>query len=496
MILNHLWTILEIDSSKAEKGLARTEKKTDDLVKEFQTAEKQGTKSFGSLTSMAVGLAGALAVASAAAKAVSGAIGLAGRTDDLADLSANLDIAVGKLDMFGKAMFATGGTAEGAFGDLNTLTQRLGKGFEDAEGPISQTLNTLGIKLNDSSGKAKDAIDIITELSGSLESMNRPQALTALKQLGITDPKVIENILKGRKELEALFAVEKARGLVGEKEIERAGKLTDAQDRLRAGTARLADGFLENLIPVVGKVIDWLGKMVDWAGEHESVITGFFIAIGAVVAAVYLPAMLSAAAATLAATWPILAIIAVVALLGAAFAIAYEDIMAFIDGNESLIGDIFNKFPAIKDLVLDVINIFRLLAFEIGNAFEAVWETIKSIFDFITDGVAGVVKAIKSIPFVQGIAKSFSAGVTNSGVVSSLTPNTVLDAASANPMNSKTSAAISNSNSSSNSSNVQIGQLTVETKATDAKGIAKDTKGELSKQLRDVQAENKSAVTR
>ncbi len=38
--------------------------------------------------------------------------------------------------------------------------------------------------------------------------------------------------------------------------------------------------------------------------------------------------------------FPIIAIIAVIALLAAAFAIVYDDIMNFIDGNDSMIGRI------------------------------------------------------------------------------------------------------------------------------------------------------------
>lgn len=496
MILNHLWTILEIDSSKTEKGLERTEKKTDDLVKEFQNVEKQGNKSLGGLTSIAVKLAGALAASQVIAKSISGAIGLAGRVDDLNDLAQNLDINVSKLDAFSKAMYATGGSVEGAFGDIQTLTQRLGKGFKDAEGPIADTLNTLGIKLTDSKGNAKDAIDIITELSGSLESMNRPQAFAALKQLGISDPKVIENILRGRKELEALFDVEKARGVIGEKEVERAGKLTDAQDRLRAGVSRLTDSFLSKIIPALGKVIDWLGKVADWSGKHQDVITGLFIAIGGVITAVYLPIMARAAIATLAATWPMLLLVAAAAAVGVAFAIAYEDIKAFSEGNSSLIGDILGKYPAIKALVLDMINLFSKLGEGLKNLFLSVWDSIFSVFEWILNGVKKVISAVSTIPLVKTLTNSFSSGVKNSGVVEGMIPNTVLDSASSNPFNAKTSNAISNSSANSNTNNVNVGQVVVETKATDAKGISAGIKGELADQLRNVQAENKSAVTR
>lgn len=484
MILNHLWTILEIDTSKADKGISDTKKSTDDLVKEFQSAEKKGNKTFSSLTSVATKLLGAIVAAGAAAKTVSGAIALAESTADLGDMAENLDVAVEKLDMFQKAMFATGGTTQGALGDINSLTQRLGKGFKDAEGPIASTLNTLNIKLKDSHGNAKDAVDIITELSGALEGMNRPQAFAALQQLGISDPKVIENILKGRKELESLFRVEKERGLIGEKEVERARKLTDAQDRLRAGVSRLSDSFLGAFIPAIAKVVEWLDKMVSWAQKHEDVITGFFIAIGTVLAVLYVPSMIAAAAATLAATWPLLLMIAAVTAVAAAFALAYDDVVNFINGNDSLIGQIFDNFPRIKELVYMVIDAFKYMGEAITSAFQNVWEALKMIFGFISDGVSKVISALSKIPFAKGLSQAFNSG------------QGALEMAASSPMNNRTSAAISNAVGGSTSNSVQIGQMTIETQATDAKGIAKDAKGELSTQLRDLQSENKSAVVR
>ena len=54
--------------------------------------------------------------------------------------------------------------------------------------------------------------------------------------------------------------------------------------------------------------------------------------------------MLAAAAATLAATWPIWPLLRS-SLLAAAFALVYDDIMNFIDGNDSMIGRILDKYP-------------------------------------------------------------------------------------------------------------------------------------------------------
>ncbi|MFX3916327.1 hypothetical protein ACJBW5_10320, partial [Streptococcus suis] len=86
------------------------------------------------------------------------------------------------------------------------------------------------------------------------------------------------------------------------------------------------------LLPAITWVIDKLGDLVKWFGENQTVITGFFIAIAAVAAYMYLPAMLAAAAATLAATCPFIAIGAAIGAAAAMFALIYDDIMNFIEG--------------------------------------------------------------------------------------------------------------------------------------------------------------------
>ena len=53
--------------------------------------------------------------------------------------------------------------------------------------------------------------------------------------------------------------------------------------------------------------------------------------------------MISAAASTLAMALPIIAIATVIGLLGVAFKLVYDDIMNFINGNDSMIGRILKN---------------------------------------------------------------------------------------------------------------------------------------------------------
>ena len=71
-----------------------------------------------------------------------------------------------------------------------------------------------------------------------------------------------------------------------------------------------------------------------------------------------------------------------------------------------------------------------------------------------------------------------------------------MGAASANPMNAVSSNAISNSSNSSSETNVQVGQVTVQTQATDSQGISQAIGGDLSAQLKNLEAETATGVDR
>ncbi len=165
--------------------------------------------------------------------------------------------------------------------------------------------------------------------------------------------------------------------------------------------------------------------IVDWAGEHKDFVVGFFGAIAAVVAAIYLPAMIAAAAATLAATWPILAIGVAIVAAAAAFALIYDDIMNFIAGNDSMIGQIFEKYPMIKEIVFGLIDAFKQMGSAVGAVFEFIGEMWKLQFDFIMQGVEMIKSGLSSVGSFFGIGGDVDVSGANAQIA----------AASANPMN-------------------------------------------------------------
>jgi hypothetical protein len=499
MLLDTFVTVFQADTSKLDDGLRRSDKSADDLIDSLKKTDDQASKTGSAFAGFASKALGALTAAVSVGSLITNAVVRAQEVTNLANTADALGLAVEELDAFGRAAQAAGGDAQGARDSLVDMAETIGEALQDVESQRAKTLTGLGVSLRDVKGNAIDAVEGILRLADSVQNLSREEAVFRIKELGITDNKTVELVLRGRKELERMLAVQKEQGVVTKEAAENARKFTESTNALRGAWEGASTNFMSAVLPVLTTVVEWLTKVVEWAGKHSDFITGFFIAIATVITAIYLPAMISAAAATLAATWPIIAIAAVITALAAAFALAYDDIMNFIEGNDSFIGQVFEKYPIVKDVVFAVIDAFKLMGTALGAVFSFLVDSWKATFDFIMKGVDLVKEGLLSAAEFFGFGSEDNAGgargaASRFGVVDG---NAQLASAAASPLNSVTSNAITNSNSAvSRSNNVEIGQLNVQTQATDANGVASGIGGALNQQIADMDDEFSSGVER
>ena len=147
---------------------------------------------------------------------------------------------------------------------------------------------------------------------------------------------------------------------------------------------------------------------------------------------------------------PLLALITVFAALSAAIYFIVEDIRAFNSGQESLIGNILNRWPVVMDFFREFIGVIK-------DAFSWIMklgESISSIF-------GGGTKTIKAIQEGQ-----FALSTAGQSPISSQTTNSIRSNAFANK-----------------SQTISIGEISVNTQATDADGIAGQIGKSLSAQM-------------
>ena len=489
-LLDTWLTIFQADTSSLQQGVKKSEMRADDLIKKLKDTDAVAAKTGDSFASYAKNALGALTAAMGVSSIISGTISKAADIAAIAQTSDALGEAVENVDAFGRAAVALGGDAQGARDSLTDMAESIGEALQDVESGRAKTFGALGVSLKGVNGGAVTAVEGILRVADAVEGLSKQEAVFRIKELGITDNRSVEMVLKGRKELERLLAVQKAQGVITKESAEQAKKFNETLGGLRGAVDTAGTGFMVALIPALTQVVEWLTILVNWAGENSDVIVGFFGAVAAIVTAVYLPAMISAAAATLAATWPIIAIIAIIAALAAAFALAYDDVMNFIDGNDSLIGQMFEKFPLLKDLVFGVIDAFRFLGEVVSGVWSMMVTGFKQVLDFITLGIRQIASGVASVASFFGIG----GGDVGADVAAG---QQALAQAGASPLNATTSAAISNTVASTNrETNLNIERLEVSTQATDAQGVASGVGGALGNELAQLEAESATGVDR
>ncbi|MEY8113640.1 MULTISPECIES: hypothetical protein [unclassified Providencia] len=483
-----------------------------------------------------------------------------------------MNLPVEDVDAFGKVITAMGGDAQGARDSLMDMSESIGEALQDTSSGKADVFKSLKISLKDVKGDSINAMEGLYRLSDAVQGMSKEEAIFRIKEVGITDNKIVESILKGRQELEALTKKQKENGVVTKELALQSQKYKEVTGGLKTVFSSVMMSVMNAALPALTAVLSWVQSFVKFCSDNKGLITGFFIAIGSAIALYYIPPMLSAAAATLAATWPILAIIAVIALLAAAFAFVYDDIMNFIDGNDSMIGRIFDEYPGLKAVILQLFESFKIFfnfiidvakvvadvavaAFNLmmegvsnfvtvlnafidglkgwGAKFEGVfdsvsntvvdifkwlWTQIQQYLGWINDGLDAIKNGWSTVKGWFGfedaeVTQTVERKVSADGTIEHSIPETPklseddtallvkglnqqITGMSTNPMNPVTSQAISNQSSTTNETNLSIGEIKVETQATDAQGMANGTKDALQLQLQDLGHQTSSGVSK
>ena len=238
------------------------------------------------------------------------------------------------------------------------------------------------------------------------------------------------------------------------------------QNKMKAATAQLGESFnralypaLKGILPVVTTVADWLGKNMpaaidtlktaignvsDWFAEHKAVMIGTAIALGVVLAGLFIAwaaGATAAAVATLAAAAPFIAVGAAIGALVALVIYAYEEwevfrvavdavktfivndlipafqkIWAFISDNlipiVRTVAEVYFKalvtyFGIVRSAIMDyLLPAFISIGTTIYNAGVKVGEVVGNIVGFIT-GIPGRISAT-----ISGLWTGIETGIT------------------------------------------------------------------------------------
>jgi len=498
MILDSFFLLFEADASKLNKGLDESDKRakqTTQQVKDLDAAAyKMGERLGGAIRTFGGALLGMLAARQLLASFSDAVI----QADQLDESAKALGLATEELSAYSDAIKEAGGTQEGFIGSLNTLNTALATMETTGKSKATPFLKEMGINLDSVANKGKTAFDFLPQIADAFATMGRQESIAMGKKIGF-DMGTIMMLQGGRRELEALIKKHKELGVVTEKQGEIAAAYRDSLDDFRHSLRSLWLGMAEAVLPIVTRIVGAFTSLVTWVRENHHFVIGVFVALGAVLAKLLLPLIISTVAAVVGLLAPFAGVIAVVGLLATAFALLYDDVMNFLEGNDSLIGQLLKKFPMLAQVFYIVGAVAKEIAGVIASAFELAGQGILALWDHIATRVKALWEYVKTFgSFVSGLAgkawgaiqsHQFAAPDTAPGVAAGVAAGqALLGAAGASPINAQTSNSVTTKRGGDRTSSVNINKVEVSTQATDGPGIARSIGGALSSQMSQVSA--------
>ncbi|HGN2064416.1 TPA: hypothetical protein ACKRY2_000131 [Proteus mirabilis] len=542
---------IETMRTKGIKTAIDEAKAQEHLQKELSETGSKYQEAGSSVAGFATKALGAVGIVMSIGSIFAESVSRSQEIETLDKLGKKIGVATADVDAFSGAMAELGGSRESAQADLSAMANAF--------------------------GNTKDSMEKVLQTADKVQGMSFDKAKKTLEGMGVSDEKTIELMMKGRKELERTMGIQKEYSGISKESIESSIKFNSAMAKFQQSSGLLKNSFLEMVIPALSKGLEWLTKLVTFCKENKNIVVGFFTAVATILMGKYIHAMKLASISTWTTLFPIIAIIAVIALLATAFAIVYDDIMNFIDGNDSMIGRILEKYPQLKIIILalwetfkklfeylkvivgvvaDIVvagwdlmatglkayvkflincisviagwgksfaGVFTTVTDSVVSAFEWMWEQVEKIIGWVNTGLDAVKNGWKSAKEFFGfgddeeitVNQNVERKVNDNGEIEYAIPqeesqttqqppvrqsiaqaNAQLDAIANNAMNPITSQAISNQSNVKNESNVSIGEIKIETQATDAQGMASGVKDSLQDQLADFNQQNSTGVAK
>lgn len=321
--------LFESDASKLDKGVKESTKTADGLEKTLLHTDQVANTLGASLLDVAKNAATALTgfLAFEAVKAMTTASAEA--TNELGDMATKARVSVETLHALRGELEANGKDAGALGGELEALAQR----FRNPE-------KALGL------------------IADRIKGMSQFRAKAFGEQFGL-GADTVSLLMQGKKGLDDIIARNKELGTVTKEQVEVAQKFRTQQSMTNRVWDDLRRTVATAVLPAFTWALDAMQRFGMWIRDNRPFVIAFFGAVAAIITTMYLPALVRAVAATYALLAPYLAVAAVVAALGAIFALVVDDVMAFMNGQNSVIGELTKKWPWVGEAVKDVVQILR-----------------------------------------------------------------------------------------------------------------------------------------
>lgn len=461
-IIDSLLIAVKMDNTDLDKGLKQAEGK----VSSFANRIKLGViAKLGAFTSVGF--------------VMSQVKNLTAVADELGKIADRIGADVPKLQSWATASKLAGGSVEAFYGTAERLGSELQRIAVTGKSRLLPFFESMGVATLDATGKARDVFDVLTDVAGAVEGMDRQTSAGILKRLQL-DEGTIGLLQMGKKGMQDLIRYERELGVFQKEDTVIAANYNDAMERL---TRTMNMSFLPVMrlfAPVLTEAAKAMTSAFAFIQKHSLAFEIALAGIALVIGALVLPSLWSlfVAIMTNPITWIIAAIVGLILILEDLYVYAkggksqFEDLWKTLGTGEEVMAAIqgawdFLKAAAqiaweilkyiLKDLGIRVLELLRFIAMlGVGamNVFKAIGGFINDYFITPLENAWNTLKKIiDNLPSLDGV-KDFLGGRYEQ-FFTPITPQL----AGAGAGGSKT---------------LEIGKIDIHTQATNADGIAAD----------------------
>jgi hypothetical protein len=420
-ILETFYILFKSDSKDVKKGAEDAKKSTEDLAKSLDSVNLGANRVGDSFVAMGRSIAGVAAALLTVGTVIGNLKEAYHYTLGLDQASEALNVNIETLDAWGRAVQKNGGTAQG---------------FQSSIQNLAKTLNI----------RNSDALKMLPLLADTFRKAGHDRSMRFGQRIGL-DQATIMLLQQGRREVDSVIARQKELGTVTKRDAEIASEFNDKWSDMTFAFRMMWIQVGNTILPILEKIIEVFTGMAASLRRHSDVIIGAFVGIGAAV--LYFTAPLIAANAV------IIGIGLAIAGAIAAFALLYEDVAAFVKGNDSAIGHLLKRWPLVGQMFKTVFGGIKEIINSVVESFKYLFEVFDKVGSLFSQ------KWKEAHPFF--------------GTIPAL-----LNEVDKNPLNSQTSNSIFNTGGS-RATSINTGPITINTQATNGDEIS----GALARGLRD-----------
>jgi len=378
-------------------------------LKEFELDVETVSAGVAKLAQVAIGGAAALTAIVVASTAAS---------DEQGKLAAEVNTSVENIDALTFALERSGGTADGMTSSLRGIARRASEA-QRGIGEGVEAFGLLGINVSDSNGQLKDSDQLLKEVASGMQGLRAGRQIELAEKLGITGS--LRLLQQGRGEIEALTTQARNLGVTTEEDARIAAEFQDSLTNLWKIIKDVSRTVARELAPLMTTIInrftDWWevnrdlvnSRLEQWirriiAGAKVLAFVMAFLGGVAVLNGIAkLVVLFRALAIRIAAVKiAIFAIPLAIAIGVAAILLLLEDVYAFFNGKESVLGELVKDSPRAEAALISIGELFKDIFGTVGKILDG-WKEIANLASKFS--VENVKEQVKLAPKVFGLIK-------------------------------------------------------------------------------------------